>query len=84
MKDFIPADAVCHSFEPQTKTVVGKSYGSEGICPEDESCCDTSCVSSSGDSICGGYCGHTEVFDKDGNTFYLVKCQFITMKGNVR
>lgn len=52
------------------RAVAVKHYGSDGCMPIYEDDCpykgEISCVSSSGDSICGGYMGHA------GN--YVVKC----------
>lgn len=45
------------------RTVAIESYGSEGCKPLHADDCmykkDGSCISSSGDSICGGYFGHS-------------------------
>lgn len=43
-----------------------KAYGSEGFTPRDGEWCpykDVVCVSSSGDSLCGGYYGQLETHD---------------------
>jgi hypothetical protein len=53
------------------RAVAVKDYGSEGCMPLHADDCphgqEISCVSGSGDSICGGYYGHA------GN--HVVKCQ---------
>lgn len=59
-------------YDEDFSLVVGVRYGSEGIIACHKGCLG-SCISSSGDSICGGYRGHEEVEVK-GTPLYIVRC----------
>lgn len=60
-------------YSEEIYSVMGVSYGNSGIkpCYRD---CDNCCISDSGDVLCEGYMGHTEMTVK-GTKLYIVKCQ---------
>ena len=60
-------------YEAAVNLVVGIRYGSEGIIPCHVNCSD-SCVSSSGDSFCGGHLDHKEI-EVNGSQLFIVRCQ---------
>jgi len=62
-------------YSEEINLVMGVSYGSAGIIPCHRGC-DNSCISDSGDVLCGGYIGHTEVtVTVTGTKLYIVRCQ---------
>ena len=60
------------TYDEKENLVVGIRYGGNGIIPCHKNC-DESCISSSGDGICGGYRGHEKVTVK-GTELFIVRC----------
>ncbi|GAB1529605.1 MULTISPECIES: hypothetical protein [Brevibacillus] len=68
------------SYQGKYNLVVGLHYGGNGVAPAHKGC-KTSCISSSGDSICGSYSGHKET-EIEGTKLYIVSCMETVKCGN--
>ena len=69
------SNEISRLYTKEINLVMGVSYGRVGIIPCHRSC-DHSCVSDSGNVLCDGYMGHTEVtVSVKGTKLYTVRCQ---------
>lgn len=66
----IPNVKYRHKFDDDYSYVLCIRYGTSGLIPTLLNC-DGGCVSSSGDSLCGGYCGEESI---PGTNLFVVHC----------